>query len=392
MSNAVRYYHWQMPGAPTLNRVAGSLIDVLDACLINGFNTRSVSSLVISSNVATVTTTVAHGYEVDTVVRVSGASPSALNNDHRVLTVPTSTTFTFDVTGLANQTATGTISTILAPAGWSKPFNATNIGVYRSQNVTSTQFYLRVDDSGVALTDARVVGYESMTDVNTGVDPFPTNAQVSGGAYWPKANSGTASDARAWAIVADDRMFYYWCHTITSTSVQGRAGVVQGFGDFTSVNSADAFACALAGFTSAQGDIVSLNAPYSTPLVDATWVARPHTGFAGATGLRPSPIAPSVSSRSGSDGFVFPNPADNGLLLSPVSCVQPSPNLVLRGTYRGLRWMPHSIPDTNFYTLTKIVGTGPLLGKKFMTFKDSSPASSSSTSTVIALDILGPWD
>jgi hypothetical protein len=54
--------------------------------------------------------------------------------------------------------------------------------------------------------------------------------------------------------------------------------------------------------------------------------------------------------------------------------------------------MPHSIPDTNFYTLTKIVGTGPLLGKKFMAFKDSSPASSSSTSTVIALDILGPWD
>jgi hypothetical protein len=51
-------------GAPVLNNAAGSLISVLDACLVNGFNTVGIFSITITDNVATVVTSATHGLAV----------------------------------------------------------------------------------------------------------------------------------------------------------------------------------------------------------------------------------------------------------------------------------------------------------------------------------------
>ncbi len=391
MSTSVRYFHWQMPGAPELTRTQGSLIAILDACLVNGFNLRPVTTLVVDAGVATVTTATAHGYEVDTVVRISGASPAGLNGDHRVLSA-TSTTFTF-ATAQPNGTASGSIEARLAPAGWEKPFSGTNIGVYRSPNPESTRFFLRVDDSGVALTDARVVGFESMTDANTGTNAFPTTTQLSGGAFWPKADWGEASTPRAWVIIADDRTFYYWCHTMTNTSTHGRAGAVQGFGDFTPLNSADAFACYLAGYPSVIGGSSGTQPPLGGES-GLVWIARSHTGFAGAEAHQTRPLAArnvSTSSISGASGFgPFPNPADNSLILAPA--VFTSSNMGLRGYARGLWWVCNAVAAANFTTRTKVDGVGPLTGKRFMSLKDSAPSTGGGVAPCVFVDIKGPWE
>src|SRR5574337_1555206 len=95
----VNVYRSSDASAPVLTGQAGSLITVLDACLISGYGSKS-------------------------------------------------------------------------PAGWVKPYSGTNLAAYRA--ATGNQFYFRVDDSGTV--EARISGYETMSDVNTGTGQFPTTA------------------------------------------------------------------------------------------------------------------------------------------------------------------------------------------------------------------------
>jgi hypothetical protein len=65
----------------------------------------TLTSIVVSSNVGTVTTTVAHGLVPGNNVRVMSSSTSALNSgSYTVATVPTSTTFTIATANVANAT------------------------------------------------------------------------------------------------------------------------------------------------------------------------------------------------------------------------------------------------------------------------------------------------
>jgi hypothetical protein len=95
-----------------------------------------VASLVVASNIATATISGGHSAEVGSVVLVSGATPSGLNSEKKVLSVGAgNTTLTFDAPGISDQTASGTISLKLAGAGWSKEFTGTNLAAYKSNNV-----------------------------------------------------------------------------------------------------------------------------------------------------------------------------------------------------------------------------------------------------------------
>ena len=122
---SVKFFSYLHSGAPTLNGVAGSLIDVLDACLVNGFGAVTVSTLSVASEVATVTVSTGHdlemvGVNTGPVISVSGATPASLNDEWRIDTVPSATQFTFRCPGRSDGSATGTISVKRAPAGWEK--------------------------------------------------------------------------------------------------------------------------------------------------------------------------------------------------------------------------------------------------------------------------------
>jgi hypothetical protein len=94
---SVKYFHSGLTGAPVLSGTAGSLVAVLDACLVNGFAVSAVASLVVASNIATATISGGHSAEVGSVVLVSGATPSGLNSEKKVLSVGAgNTTLTFD--------------------------------------------------------------------------------------------------------------------------------------------------------------------------------------------------------------------------------------------------------------------------------------------------------
>ena len=71
-------------------------------------------SIAVSSNVATVTTTVNHGLQTLNQVTVSGSATSALNGTYQI-TQTGATTFTFTTSGVSNGTYTDAAITTTAP-------------------------------------------------------------------------------------------------------------------------------------------------------------------------------------------------------------------------------------------------------------------------------------
>lgn len=389
---SVKHFHGSMDGAPALNGVAGSLIAVLDACLVNGWGLKTAASITVAGGVATATFSVVHGFAQDAIIQVAGVTPAELNGEKRVLSA-TPLSLTFDATGVSDGPATGAITVKIAPVGWEKAFSGTNIAVYRSRDVTGTRAYLRVDDTGT--TVARVVSYESMTDVNTGVGPFPTAGQMAGGGYWPKANTATAI-ARTWTVVADSKTVYYHCCATEGTL--GVAGLLYNFGDFTSLKSGDAFAALLtygSVATLASGTAVEQSSIGYSSVDQIGWVVlmRSFTSLGAAIaggrvldGLR--------STGNGNAGAVpntlvpnYPNGPDNGLYLARQAIVEPG--VAYRGRQRGVHF-PLNPCAASFNYLDKIDGQGPLAGRKLLAVRHGI-ATSQVGAGVAFFDITGPW-
>jgi hypothetical protein len=207
----IRLFRSTDTGAPTLSGTAGALIDLLDACLKDGYNSKSVQSITRSGSTATVTFATAHGFAADglTIVRIAGAGQSEYNGDFQISNV-TSTAFDITVAGTPATPATGTITAKVAPADWTKPFSGTNKAVYRAPS--GNRLFLRIDDANPnadSNKSASTRGYETMTDVDTGSGPFPTVAQLSTGILINKSSSAD-STARNWLLFGDGYEFYFF--------------------------------------------------------------------------------------------------------------------------------------------------------------------------------------
>lgn len=197
------WYDSTETGAPSLNNTPGSLLEVLRACLINGFNSRVVTSIAVTAGVATATAA-AHGFSgvFGKLVQISGAPVALLNGNKQPGGVLTNS-FTFPAPGVADGTYTGTISARRAPLGWTEPHSGTNVAMFARSAPEATAMRLRVDDSGTNV--ARVIQVESATGVDAFVGPSPTEDQFAGGGYWQKHNSASPN---GWFIVGDDRGFW----------------------------------------------------------------------------------------------------------------------------------------------------------------------------------------
>ena len=384
-ATSVKFYHSQMTGAAVLTGQAGKLIDVLDAVLVNGWGLATVDSVVIASGVATVTRAGGHPFEVAGVALIADATVTGgtINGEHRVLSA-TATTYTFDATGIADQTATGTITHKVPPLGWTKAYSGTNVAAYKSGDPASTLRLMRVDDTGTS--NARVVGYETMSDVNTGTGPFPTAAQVSGGTYWPKSYT-TDATARYWQIVGDERAFYM--QTVHSGS---NNACVSMFGDFVSRKASDAYACTL---QSPAASIVNANPSSSSSIYAGTssgsqWVPRQASGVGSSASVFRIPVVPvnPQSALSGSTAWTtaYPEPVNNALLVCPVSIGEGSGGVNWRGTMPGMWFVPQNVTSAAvFAQRDAVTGVTGLTGRTLKAFVDSG------SSAAALFDVTGPW-
>ena len=243
INTTVRWFHSSMAGAPQIMGVAGELIAILDACLLTGFAVKSVSTLVVTGGVATATIPSGCDFEVYSVVNITGASIAELNGDWRV-TAATGTSVSFAATGIADGTATGTMTIKRSPPpSWQKPFSTATAGAYRSTRVGGTGCYFYIDDSITGASQYNTVrGYENMTAIDAGVRPFPVFDSTTTSFTWKKTNTTTAAQLpRKWTLVADDGLFYFlpeWSN--------GYAGAeVFFFGDLSNGAPTDFFNCVL---------------------------------------------------------------------------------------------------------------------------------------------------
>mgnify|MGYP001597671017 CR=1 FL=1 len=329
-------------GAPVLNNAPGSLISVLDACLVSGFNSVGIFSITITDNVATVVTSAGHGLVVGNRVTVTGVSIAAALGDKTVASVVNSTTFTYPCVN-ANNTESPVSATIKrTPLGWIKEFNKTNVAMYKMSDPASYGQRLCIDDT--AGFDAISFGVINPTSVDDYLDRFPKTAQVRGNSYWTKGMNNTS--AKKWWVVGDERFFYYICegsayygqHTETSYSY-----MVGTFGDVLSYKNAEAFG---AIWTGCPGPT---NSYPDSPLLQHHNLAQ-DPGASGYgrtiardnTGLEDSPTCAFIHPGGvspGSSSAIFPSQVDNGLILASPSFIserKPSQNHPVRGILPGL--------------------------------------------------------
>ena len=383
---SVKYFDSTMSGAPSLSGTAGTLISVLDACLTNGFGTVTLDSLVVSSNVATGTVSAGHGFAmigsaVGSVITIAGATPSSLNGTWRIASVADSTHFTFATSGISDQTATGTITAVRTPLGYSKAYSGTNKAAYRANDVVGSRLYLRVVDDGTgAATYARIRGYESMSDVDTGTGPFPTDAQVSGGLYWGKSSTAN-STARAWRLFGDSQGFYFCVNYDGSGSWLGSA-----WSDVPSEKAGDAYRTLIVGGTSAtlstMGQLHAINSSSS-----GHFFARKYdqTGTA-IVALKLSHHT--SSSGMGYYGIAYPAPMGNQFYCAPVDVWEGtsiSALTALRGPLPGVYAPLH--PGSQLTDGSSQSDVTGLDGRTLMI----QILKVSTTSFAAVFDLTGPW-
>ena len=261
-------------------------------------------------------------------------------------------------------------------AGWTKAFSGTNKAAYKQgAGGGGLQFYLRVDDSLLAV-QATAVGYETMSDVDTGTGPFPTSGQLTAGTYFPKSVSADTV-VRPWMVVATNRAFYLYVHfDATDITASTSYKLMAFFGDITSYKSGDQYNCMILGnYTSATAtnNFANTSANLATQL-NGHYLARSYTQTGASI-----PVAKiidymrnGVSERIGAGGSAavpYPDPMTGGMLLAPVYVTEGITGVAtVRGVMPGL-WAPlHNLPGNHYDTFS---GSGVFAGQTF-TLLDST--------------------
>lgn len=369
-----------------LNNTTGTLITLLDACLVNGFGSVTPTSITVSSGVATATFSGAHPFKADTVASISGATPSGLNGEHKVISLSsTGTSITFDAYGVSDGSASGTITMKLAPLGWEKTYSGTNKAVYRQTDVTGTRFYLRVDDS--VGNYAKVRGYETMSDVDTGTNEFPRVAQVADvNCVWPKS---TTSTAKKWWLAGNSKIFYLGIRGADDAFQERGVNFTLGFGDIQAAKSGDSYKCMISSSYSTDVTQASylyelFSYPYNSTY-NQKYFVRSYTQLGLPVTFNQFGTAVAVGSAyipGAAPAWTFPNPEDTGIYIFNQGIAE---GTTIRGWMPGVYCPIQLMNYTNYYNdvyLNDFVSYSRKMLWKALTNDQTGG---------IFIDVTGPW-
>lgn len=178
-NKTVKFFTSDNNNAPQLQNASGSLITLLDACLVTGIQVGVINSLSSTGLEATAVFGLPHNLKKYQVVRVSGATQAEYNGDFKIKQVVNATTIKFELNSVASvANASGTINCMLAPLNWDKPFSSsTALGggraAYRSKDETlPNRPFLRVVDERISSYGINYAKYAKVGIVEemTGID------------------------------------------------------------------------------------------------------------------------------------------------------------------------------------------------------------------------------
>lgn len=413
-STDIKFYVHSNNNAPQLTNNFGCMINVLDACLVNGINIGIVSSLTASGTTVTATFGAAHNLMQYQVIKITGANQPEFNGEYRILTIPDSSSLTFELaTAPSVATATGAISASLPPLGWEKPFSSTHssgVGgkaAYRSLNLLlpSRPFLRVVDELDPAYTAtyakyAKVGIVEDMADIDTmlGVQaPFDAalpnknwvgtgsgSSAYNGWAKWYYARAGdgqsnntdlqaVSNGSRHWLLVGTNDYFYIFAPNSASQSdVAEKAANPYGFGTFDRMYHNDvsnAFLNATINYVSASTDYQcgDRSSGISRSDRDLLILFKPIEQTGEFATARIQTISDGVIMSGSNNGYL--NTAFTPLL--PAIILENNNTFsgtrkTLRGSLSGYYWLNAKIPLNDFQIFTqnkslyiaKIVSTG----------------------------------
>lgn len=428
-------------GAIASGNAVGDIIAFLDSVLVNGFNTKTISSI---SRVGTLATAQVPGgivTRLHQIIRIANVDQSEYLGDQRV-TAFTSTSFSFVVTGSPTTPATssGTITSKTSPLGWEILFTATNKRIYRSLNATSLKPCLRVDATQLAgytptwTKFARVEMSTGYSDIDTATGPIApydfnninagravTQTNFHGWAKWRQTYGTTAASqstaenvtdlagTRHWDVIGDDRAFFHFLRPGGPASSYGVIGnyamwaAPYGFGEFKSRRPGDAFPV----FLQANDAYVAITSGQTTPVtgcdtaynIGATsghWIMRDTTQLGGHVTYSFATLGTKSSGNifSGYDtGVTWPNPAGNSLVLHPITMMHGG---TLRGNLPGMYCVHNNVNLSTIRNLpnrTIIDGVENYPDKKFLLLAHGNVTTNTQLDTeLVAFDLSGPWE
>ena len=237
--------------------------------------------------------------------------------------------------------------------------------------------------------EARLTGYETMSAVSSGTGPFPTAAQVDGGAFLAKSISADAV-ARPWIFFGDEKIFYLAIDYHPSYGHQ-----TYFFGEPVGFRTPDPYNTVLG----ASSGSVAVYSGYFYGSIDRIGNGQSPAGFSGGDNIVPR--APNglgtarSSGRTTACGFgagesgtnpavQYPNPADNALVFADILMLS---DQSLRARYPGVYWVPQQLNGA-FAARDIVVGSGAFSGKTFVAVPSSS---STNYGGAYFVDRDGPW-
>ena len=387
-----KWFTSDMRGAPQLpGNAPGSYTTLLRTLLLptGGFGLTTALSVTVAGGIATVSVQAGMTFLSHSVVLVAGATGSyaPLNGENRVLT-SSNTAITF-ATAAPDGTATGTITVKYAPVGqWEEVYSKTNVAVFRSTHPLSRGHCIRVDDTnGLA---ARVVGYASMTDVDTGTGAFPSTAQMSGGEYWHKRGAADGTGAK-WKFFGDGLMFFTAVAPYSDTPTSLSAPL-RGFGYPIALSpSGDDHLCILSG----ASNTTTVNGALDGGLYSGQGrisAARSYTGLGGSVLMDSVAYTGATGAVSGTDATLgaVPSKIDGKLKFSRRYLIERVVGSDERGVVPGLLTIPQSGAYSQLGDGAIEDGSGELSGRKLMSVATNTNLSGTPAG-LYYMDITGPW-
>lgn len=388
-----KFFQASQQGAPSLYGQNGSLISVLDACLVNGYGQVNVSSLTRSGSAIFIITDQAHKLKSGDSIILAGATQPEYNGEF-VVTVTGPTSLTSVMAGTPVTPATGTITCKRAPAGFDKVFSGTNKAVYRSKDTSGLRHYIQVIDDGTTTggaKEAKIRGYVSMSDVDTGTDPFPTVAQSSVGLLAYKSST-IDSTARPWSIVSDGKSFYFKAAMdVSPVSMLENSGYIWwfAFGDLIPSRPGSLYHSFLTG-SSAQnlqttsGNQNGLFYPTNQTLSGSSsgcYMPRDWNQSIGAVACCPVGHGWNQSCLGSLQIMAYPHAEDNGFWMTEVLMTQRG---VIRGRFPGVYEPLHGKALNNYDVIDNVTGYA---GRTFMGLYGVH----GTTTGMLMFDLTGPW-
>lgn len=388
----IRWFHSEMAGISKTDNTSGSLINVLNACLIDGFALENIDTLTLSGGVATATIASGHDYRVDQYINISGATEAEYNGDW-VVTAVSATTFNFEMTTTPASPATGTITSKVAPVGgWVKEYEdapAFKV-VYKSTEVGKPQMKFRLQEDGTrnSATVVRVDMHENMTDIDTG-DSTSLNASKSITKHY--TNPVSSPDAGEWFIVADKEFVHIFITHSNQTAASNNRPFTQfGFGNYHSYLNGDGYNSLISGNAYNNSSNTNTKPNLSAQLFYGARGADQATKNKLIRSTLTRTVQGAVSSNIYLGAY---NAVDGRVFFDKVYLYESAPDLI-RGEYPGTYFVSDR-QKLGFDVGEIVEGTGSELGKKFIIIPDNISGSTNGLGTTnglcLAVQINGSW-